>query len=148
MIISEVGLNLLKQFEGCKLTAYRDIAGVLTIGWGHTGPEVVEGMVWTPAQAQVQLTCDVQKFGDAVTKLVPEGCTQNQFEALTVFAYNVGIGNLRKLLAHPWAEVPDWILKYDKAHVEGVLQPVKGLTRRREAEKALFLSQPASDATS
>ncbi len=143
MRISDKGLKMTESFEGLKLTAYKDMVGVWTIGYGHTGPEVKEGLQWTQAQADLQLACDMQKVEEALTKLIPPNCTQGQFDALVDFGFNLGIGALRTVLAHPWAEIPEWLLKWNKARKDGVLQPVPGLTRRREAERALFLSVDA-----
>ena len=94
MNISEKGLNLIKSFEGCVLTAYKCPAGILTIGWGNT-KNVYEGMTITQAQADQFLVEDVQIYANAVNKYVSKfNLNQNQFDALVSFAYNCGIGSL------------------------------------------------------
>ncbi len=66
MQYSEIGLALTEQFESCRLTAYPDVKSVWTIGWGHTGPEVVPGLVWTQERADAQLLKDIQHAVDTV----------------------------------------------------------------------------------
>ena len=120
MNISERGLNLIKSYEGCRLTAYRCPANVLTIGWGHT-KNVYEGMIITQAQADQFLVEDVQVYANAVNKYVSKfNFNQNQFDALVSFAYNCGIG----------AELP--------LYVNGGGVRLPGLVRRRNEELALF----------
>ena len=85
MVLSSTGLALLKQFEGCNLTAYQDQRGVWTIGYGHTGPEVKEGLVSTQAQADAQLAADVATRAQPfVNALIHAGGSmpQNEFDAL------------------------------------------------------------------
>ncbi len=147
MTVSDVGRKMTQDFEGMSLNAYKDVAGVWTIGIGHI-QGVKEGMTVTLDEAIALYNLDAKMVENALNKMIPPDCTQNQFDALVDFGFNLGIGALQQLLAHPWNEIPDWLPKWNKARVEGVLQPVKGLTRRREAERDLFLSQPALDATS
>ena len=98
--IGQAGLALIKQYEGCRLAAYRCAAGVWTIGYGHTAG-VHSGMTITQAQADAYLQQDVAKFEKYVNNpaYVPimEQLNQNQFDALVSFAFNLGAGNLRKL---------------------------------------------------
>ncbi len=137
---SSVGLGLTKQFEGCRLTAYRDSGGVLTIGYGHIGPDVRVGMTITSLQAEELLQSDVASAVACVNELVTTTINQNQFDALVDFTFNLGCGNLKasKLLqyvnkrnfAQAATEFPRWN--------EAGGKEVDGLTRRRQAEMELF----------
>ena len=82
---------MMETFETLRLTAYPDIKGVWTIGWGHTGPEVVQGLVWTLQQAQQAFQDDVMWATAAVHKFVTVVLNQNQFDALVSFTFNVGV---------------------------------------------------------
>lgn len=135
MKISETGLNLIKQFEGCHLTAYKDPVGVPTIGYGHT-KGVKLGQKITQAQADEYLRQDVASAEKAVSKY-KYNYNQNQFDALVSFTYNCGSGNLKKItddghrtLAQISARIPNY------NHAGGKV--LAGLTRRRTAEKKLF----------
>lgn len=145
MKISTKGLNLIKSFEGFKARAYLCPAGILTIGYGSTGPHVRRGMAITEAEALVLLDRDLDRFEQAVSQCAPR-CTQGQFDALTSFAFNCGIANLKKstLLVHHNAgearAAAANFAKWNKARVGGVLTVLAGLTRRRAAEAALYLS--------
>ena len=94
MKTSERGLALIKQFEGLRLRAYKCPVGVWTIGYGHTGPDVREGLEISPARAGELLAADCQRFESAVNRYVTSEINQNQFDALVSFAYNVGEGGL------------------------------------------------------
>jgi lysozyme len=144
--IGKAGLKLIKSFEGIKLKAYQDQKGVWTIGYGHTGG-VKEGDKISKAQALVLLDKDLDRFEDAVCRLVKVKLTQNQFDALVSFAYNCGEGNLEKstLLEYVnqkrFASAAEQFQNWNKIRIKGVLTPSKGLTRRRKAEKALFIKK-------
>jgi lysozyme len=133
-------MALTEGFESCRLTAYRDQGGVWTIGWGHTGPDVHEGLVITQGWADSLLEQDLSKAERAVNLLVTAAITQDEFDALVDFAFNVGIGALEgstlltKLNADDVAGAAEEFARWD--HVKG--QVVAGLLRRRLAEKALF----------
>ena len=139
MRINEAGLNLIKDFEGCRLKAYLCPAGVWTIGYGHT-QGVKPDMVINQLQAERFLRQDLKRFEDAVTSLVKVPITLNQFSALVSFAYNVGVGALydstllRKLNKKDYKGAANEFLRWNKAG--GKVLP--GLTRRRLAEKDLF----------
>lgn len=146
-VLSDAGANLIKQFEGLRLTAYNDQVGVLTIGYGTTNSvlpadhRITPGMTITQAEANVLLHLGVDtKFSPAVSTLVKVPLTQNQFDSLVCFAYNVGPGNLasstllRKLNARDYAGAQQQFLVWNRAG--GI--PVRGLTRRRLAEAANF----------
>ena len=140
MKISDKGLNLIKEFEGCRLTAYRDSTGIWTIGYGHT-KGVTSGQTITQAQADEYLRLDVTGAERSVSAY--EGLyhyDQNQFDALTSFTFNCGSGNFRKLIDNgkrPLNVVADKILLYNKAGGK----ELKGLTKRRQAERDLFLGR-------
>lgn len=141
MTYSEDGLHLTEQFEGLRLAAYLDSVGVPTIGYGHTR-NVVMGMTCTQEQAEQWLQEDVQIAVDGVNRLVTVELTQNQFDALVDFAFNLGVGNLQhstllKLLnTGNYAGAAGEFEKWDKAGG----QTLPGLLRRRQAERDLFNS--------
>lgn len=144
MNVSPKGIDLIKQFEGCKLTAYKDGGGVWTIGWGHTSaagaPEVKEGLTITQQQANKILADDLAKFSEGVAKLIKVEISQDQFDALVSFAYNVGLGAfgsstlLKKLNAKDFEAVPAQLMRWTKDNGK----EVGGLVRRRRAEAALW----------
>lgn len=146
MRVSENGINLIKQFEGCRLTAYQDSVGVWTIGYGWTQPvdgkTVAKGMVITQQKANQLLTEGVAQYEKGVTNLVTVSLNQNQFDALVDFAYNLGVNALKgstllkKLNTGDYAGAANEFPKWNKAGGK----ELAGLTRRREAEKSLFLS--------
>lgn len=144
---SQVGIDLIKSFEGCYLKAYRCPAGVWTIGWGTTEPvngkKPYSGMVITQAQADQLLVNHLKAYEDAVKKLNVT-FNQNQFDALVSFCYNLGTGIFKGNLLSAIKsgneyEVADQLLMYNKARVNGVLTELNGLTRRRQAERDLYL---------
>jgi lysozyme len=138
---SPLGLAMTKSFEGLRLTAYTDVAGVWTIGYGHTGPEVHAGLVWTQAEADAGLLFDMAEDVACVNRAVTVAITQNKFDALADFAFNAGRGafllsTLLRLLnagdiAGAGAQFGLWV------HAGGVVEP--GLVRRRKAEATMFL---------
>lgn len=134
MRTSQNGINLIKQFEGCRLTAYKCPAGVWTIGYGHTAG-VKEGQKITQAQADTYLKEDLKVYEKHVNNLqLP--INQNQFDALVSFCYNCGPGNLKKLVKNrTLSQIADTLLLYNRGG--GVV--LKGLVRRRNAERELFL---------
>lgn len=136
--ISQNGLKLIMQFEGCRLQAYRCAAGIWTIGYGHTAG-VKQGQVITKAQAEEFLKQDCEKFEKYVNNpsYVPitEVLNQNQFDALVSFAFNLGQGNLKTLCkGRTAAQIAAAIPLYNKA----AGKVLSGLVRRRAAEQALF----------
>lgn len=141
MKTSDKGIALIKEFEGCKLAAYKCPAGVWTIGIGTT-KGVKSGMVITEGQAVDFLKRDLAIFEAAVNKLVKVEISQAQFDALIAFAYNVGEGALskstllKKLNAGDAKGAAAEFSKWNKAGGKALA----GLTRRRAAESALFLS--------
>lgn len=136
MNISENGLSLIKSFEGCRLTAYKCPAGVWTIGWGHTGG-VYQGQTITQAQADEMLVSDLAFYERKVDKYSSYGWNQNEFDALVSFAYNIGsIDQLTANGTRTRAVIANKMLEYNKA----AGKVLAGLVRRREAERALFLT--------
>lgn len=140
--ISEKGIDLIKSFEGFRSKAYRDAVGVLTIGWGHTAG-VKPGMVITQAQGEAMLRHDLEVFEKGVSAALGKTqTTQGQWDAMVSFSFNVGLGNFRKssvLRLHKAGNhtgAANALLLWTKAG--GRVLP--GLTRRRQAERALYLS--------
>lgn len=146
MQTSDKGIALIKQFEGCKLTAYQDSVGVWTIGYGWTQPvdgkSIRAGMTIKQETAERLLKTGLVSYESDVSRLVKVGLTQGQFDALVLFTYNLGARSLststlmRKLNAGDYAGAADEFLRWNKAGGK----VLNGLTRRREAERALFLS--------
>jgi len=146
MQTSDKGIALIKEFEGCKLTAYQDSVGVWTIGYGWTQPvdgkQIRAGMVIKQEEADRLLKTGLVSYENDVSRLVKVGLTQGQFDALVSFTYNLGARSLststllRKLNAGDYAGASDEFLRWNKAGGK----VLNGLTRRREAERALFLS--------
>lgn len=140
MRISEPGLNLIRQHEGCRLEAYKDSAGVWTIGFGSTR-HVHEGMKITLSEADDRLEQDVKVAEDAIARHVTVSLKQSQWDALVSFVFNVGVGAfadstlLQELNAGNELYVPRELTRW--VHAGG--KPLKGLARRRVDEAALFL---------
>ncbi len=138
MQIGQAGLDLIKQHEGCRLTAYKCPAGVWTIGYGHTGSDVKEGLTITPVKAEQLLKADLVKFEKHVQNFDSKyHWNQNEFDALVSFAFNVGsINQLTANKTRTKAQIAQAMLLYNKAN--GKVLP--GLTKRRQAERQLFLT--------
>jgi GH24 family phage-related lysozyme (muramidase) len=140
MQISQNGINLIKEFEGCKLTAYDDGTGTSTIGYGHTKGVKMDDII-TQERAEELLKEDLIEYEGYVQALINNGIiefpiNQNQFDALTSFCMNLGESNLMMLVKNRTANiVADKILLYNHANGE----VWEGLTRRRQAERELFL---------
>jgi lysozyme len=141
-MVNDAGVALVREFEGCRLDAYRCPAGIPTIGYGATGPDIRMGMKWTQEQADERLAEDLARFAEGVERLVLVDLTDNQFAALVSFAYNVGLGALagstllRKLNAGDYEGAADQFPRWNK----GGGRVLPGLVRRRAAERDLFLS--------
>lgn len=141
--VSKAGTDLIHSFESCKLTAYPDPGSrdghPWTIGWGSTGPGIVKGVVWTQAQADARFAADLGRFEKGVALMAPV-TTQSQFDALVSFAYNVGLAALndstllRMHKAGDYTGAKAQFARWDKN--DGKV--LKGLTRRRAAEAALY----------
>lgn len=140
MKTSQRGINLIKEFEGLRLTAYRCPAGVYTIGYGHTRG-VKHGMKITEEEASAFLTADLRNSERTVERY--DGIyhwSQNEFDALVSFTFNCGAANLRALLRNGQrnrSQIAATLPLYRKAGGK----VLKGLERRRAAEKTLFLER-------
>jgi lysozyme len=144
------GLALIKEFEGLELKAYRCPAGILTIGYGHTtaagAPVVRQGLTITAQEAEDILRSDLVQYERAVNEAVTVPLTQEQFDALVSFTFNLGAASLRKstllkkLNAGDHAAVPAQLKKWIRAGGK----KLEGLVRRRNAEALLWTgSMPA-----
>jgi lysozyme len=150
MTPTEKAIDLIKRFEGCKLTAYKCPAGVWTIGYGtirySNGEKVKEGDVISSQKALQELTHEINKKAEGVTKLTKSVLlSSNQFDALVSFAYNLGLGALedstllKRVKANPNdPDIRNQFMKWNKARVNGVLKELAGLTRRRKEEADLY----------
>jgi GH24 family phage-related lysozyme (muramidase) len=145
--ISSDGLAIIKHFEGRELKAYQDSVGVWTIGYGHTSaagpPTVYAGQTITEAEAEEILKKDLELFENGVREMVTVPINSDQFSALVSFSFNVGLGALRDstllrlLNSGDYQGAADQFPRWVKAGG----QTLPGLVRRRDAERALFLSQ-------
>ena len=145
MKISEAGIDLIKRFEGLELESYQDIAGVWTIGYGHTETAGPNQKI-NEREAEELLRRDLAPRERAVEQLVSVPLNQNEFDALVSFVFNVGANAFKNSTARRRlnrgdrfgaAEALTW---WNKATIGGVLREVRGLTRRRASERALFLT--------
>lgn len=157
--INDAGLTLIKSFEQCRLVAYNDNPnhpekGIWTIGWGHTGPEVVEGLVWSQQDADDNLLRDLAESCGTVERRIKVALNDNQFAALTSFQMNTGAIGDNQPDGRPWtivrllnmgfyAQVPHELAFQDEQgvwrgwiHQAGELR--YGLVRRRVAESQLW----------
>jgi len=148
MNINKATIDLVKEFEGCKLTAYRDAVGVWTIGYGTTaraglGIIPTGGMTITQAEADQLLADGLNKFADQIRPMIEADLNDNQFGACVSLAYNIGAHafSTSSALKHinaggDYAKAADSLLLWNKAGGK----TLKGLVRRREAERKLFLT--------
>lgn len=131
------------KFEGCRLTAYRCSAGVLTIGVGHTGPEIVAGLVWTEEQAKAAFQADLRRAEKAVSDLVRVPTSDLQHAVLVSFVFNLGRNALagstllRSLNANDYAAAGNELARW--VHVGA--QVIPGLVRRRAAEREMWFQR-------
>lgn len=147
MKTSAEGRKLITSFEGLELNAYPDPAtggDPWTIGYGHTGAEVKKGLKYTKEQAEAVLISDLMRFERAVEAAVTVELQQWQFDACVSLCFNIGPGNfksstlVKKINQGDAAGAADQFLRWDKA----AGKVMAGLTRRRKAERAMFLGQP------
>jgi lysozyme len=141
-------LEELKDFEGTVLTGYIDIVGEPTIGTGHTNMmgthQFKVGDTWTAEYADQVLVEDLQVFWDTIDRQVTVPLDDCQLSVLTMWAYNVGTGAtgsstlVRNLNKGDYAGVPKQLMRWDKGRINGELQSIRGLTRRRAAEAKLW----------
>lgn len=150
MKTSKAGLDLIRRWEGCRLTAYRDSVGVLTIGYGITSAagiiRVTEGLTITQKQADDYLVAALAKYEAAVAKAITRPMTQAQFDAFVSLCYNIGPGAfasstvVKRFNTGDIAGAADAILMWNKAGGK----VLKGLENRRADERRHFLSAPAA----
>lgn len=142
MKVNFVGKDLIKKYEGCKLEAYKCPAGILTIGYGHTGQDVFEGKTITQQEADNLLSKDLTRFEKFLNRIIKVPINQNQFNALASFTYNVGIGALQNSTLLKKLNNNDLIgaaNEFDRwVYTNG--KKLEGLIKRRKEEKDLFLS--------
>ena len=142
MKMSQTGIIMLKQFEGVRLTAYKAVSTeqYWTIGYGHYGVDVYEGMKITDKQAEEMLKNDLVRYENGVNESVTVTLGQNQFDALVSFAYNCGVSALKGsyllnlINMGKFADACEEWLLWNKSGGKVLL----GLTNRRKAEVALF----------
>jgi|TARA_B100000073_G_C23729639_1_gene570402 lysozyme len=141
-MISDKGIGIIKQFEGCQLIAYQDAVGVWTIGYGHT-KNVSEGDIISSAQAEALLLKELKEYEDYVNKLVTVPLHDYQFDALVSWTYNLGPTNLanstmlKKLNEGKYNEVPDEMRRWNRAGGK----VLEGLVIRRDYEAKLFAGE-------
>lgn len=149
MELSQKIKEMIKGWEGCRLTAYRCPTGVLTIGYGHTGADVTPGKRITQSEADRLFESDIRKFAATVAPLFAgTAIDNNQFDALVSLSYNIGSLSvkaptlLRKVKANPDdPSIRAEFLKHVNARVNGVLKPLPGLVKRRTAEANHYFRQ-------
>lgn len=159
MKTSKKGINLIKEFEGFRKNAYLCSAGVWTIGFGSTrylnNRKVKQGDQISLAEAEELIAHDLIKFEGTLNKLVTVKINQNQFDALICFIYNIGEGAfknstlLKKIELRDFLGAADEFSRWNKAPSPstGKLRALPGLTRRRTAERKLFLSKARAKST-
>lgn len=146
MKTNENGKNLIKSFESCRLNAYKDATGTLTIGWGHTGTidgiPIYDGLTISQQKADELFDMDLERFENHVNGYHDKyNFTSNEFSALVSFAYNVGsITQLTAKGTRTKTQIANAMLKY--VYSKGV--KLKGLVNRRTKERNLFLSDEES----
>lgn len=139
---ADLACEIIAKFEGCRLYAYVDQAGVTTIGFGCTGPNIKPGDIWTPAKAAAELKSRVEKIEHVMGAMVDVPLNPNQSAALVSLAYNIGLkafenSTLRRLLNQGnYLAAADQFPQWD--HAAG--QKNAGLTNRRRSERTLYLA--------
>lgn len=146
MIPSYNAIRTIKQWESCRLESYQDQRGIWTIGYGHTGADVVPDLHITQDRAEYLLDQDLMVPCAGINMYTKCKLTQNQFDALTSFVFNIGIGNFKKstmlkmLNSNDIAGAAGEFGKWNLITVNGQKVVSKGLTNRRAAERELFLT--------
>ena len=153
METSDAGVEMIISFEGIRLQAYRDVVGVWTIGFGHTGPEIGPSTTWTMEQANDAFFARLEnEFEPAVNEVCDENTTQQQFDAMVSLIYNIGVGSYatskkkgtgfrgssvaRHHKAHEYEEAADAFRMWNLAKGR-FLAP---LAKRREVERRVYLT--------
>lgn len=147
MKVSQKGIDLIKSFEGCRLKSYQDSVGIWTIGYGcivyPTGIKVKEGEKCTQEEAEFYLKYEIALKSGPVSSMVTVPLTQSQFDALVSFAYNCGVGALRKstLLKKVNANPNDPSIELEfMKWIKAGGKELNGLKKRRQAESDLYFS--------
>lgn len=145
MRVSQKGIDLIKKFEGIRLKSYICPAGVLTIGYGHTGSDVYPNQQITEEEAERLLWKDTESAQQTVSSFVSVKINQNEYDSLVSFTFNVGptafVNSTLLKLLNNGADRKVVAGEFDRWVKAGGDEPVPGLVRRREAEKALFLEK-------
>ncbi|MFT0213516.1 lysozyme [Pseudomonas sp. F1_0610] len=139
MKTSKAGIELIKRWEGCKLTAYQDSVGVWTIGYGHTRT-AKKGMTITQEQADTLLLEDITEHEKFIARYVNVTLSQGQYDALSSFVFNLGGGALQKSTLLKCLNAQDYqaaAKEFDKWVYAGG-QKLNGLVKRRAAERRMF----------
>lgn len=146
LVISGAGIGLIKEHEGLRTRSYLDVAGIPTECYGHTGPEVKLGTTKTVEQCEAILLRDISTHQKGVKRCINTPLTQNEQDAVVSFTFNVGVQRFcsstmaKKLNAGDKLGAANEFRKWNKATVNGQLRALPGLTKRREAERRLFLT--------
>lgn len=155
---SENVVTVIKDFEQFRAKPYKALASepYYTAGWGHMGPDVDPAKTYTEAQAMAWLKADLAKFAAQCDKYVHQSATQAQFDAIVDLTFNVGTGCIMPddikgdfddhVRAGNWAEVRKRIPQFRNGRINGKLQPLLGLVRRRAADVALFDGKTGAEA--
>lgn len=143
MKISQAGIDLIKSFEGVRLEAYADPATggePFTVGVGHTGPEIHDGMTITEEQADAYLASDLERFERCVNEALMVDVTQAQFDAMCSLAFNIGCGNFNRssILRYTNEGQPEKAKEAFALWNKANKKVMAGLTRRRAAEAEMF----------
>lgn len=142
MTVLDLIKKIVGSFEGCKLTAYKDVKGIWTIGWGYAGADVFEGEVWSQQEADDHLAAFLKHVIENVVHNVKTPFTDNQLAAFCSLAYNIGLGAfdhstlLFKFNSGDSVAAADEFLRWNK----GNGKVIDGLTNRRRMERELFLN--------
>lgn len=146
--LSDFGCKMIWHYEGCSLTAYWDDNGkVWTIGWGHTGSDVYEGLTWTQEQCDNVFKSDIIVYENYVKNYVTINLEQHEFDSMVSFTYNTGVGTLTS------SDLLKYLNEGDKQkcadefpkfiYSGGVI--LEGLVKRRKTERTYFLYNDLSD---
>ncbi|QMV18850.1 glycoside hydrolase family protein [Granulicella sp. 5B5] len=139
---SDAGFQMTRSFEGLRLNAYQDCAGIWTIGYGHTGQDVIPGKTITEAEAEALLHADLAAAVACVNRAVNVPITQGHFDALVDFCFNAGRGNLLSSTLLRLVNLGDYAQAAGQfalwVHAGG--EVVSGLVRRRKAEAERFIA--------
>lgn len=142
MQTSKTGIEMIEKFEGLRLSSYQDSVGIWTVGYGHTGAHVHKGMHISRKEAEYYMAIDLKHFEQCVEKMVHVPLTQNEFDALVSFSFNVGCEALRKSTLLKKLNDKDYEGASDEfgRWCHAGHKVLKGLVTRREEERQRFLA--------